>query len=268
MGNKMKTGKDNHYQRVNKDNVSLNRALAYKGSIGQLREDFCRYYIEHQQAVFKTFKEDLIDQANNNKETITCQPGCCYCCYQFFLASLQECEAIVYYLYQNDTALTGFLEAYPLWRAKVREIEATFTRIQQLANEVANNPKPATREAYAEATNAYLRQDIKCPFLNDGLCSIYEVRPFACASIAATTAGEWCSPLSINKPKVYSSRNISVQIPYFRKTRHILLFPMPLAVYEILNYGFTWLAKLPGLENLDNEVMSDPEVLQLLRKSK
>ena len=53
-----------------------------------------------------------------NGKTITCQKGCYFCCDEFVEADIQECEAIVYYLYHNESALFTFLKNYPEWGEK------------------------------------------------------------------------------------------------------------------------------------------------------
>jgi Fe-S-cluster containining protein len=199
-------------------------------------------------------------------ETITCHKGCFYCCSQYITVSLQESEAIVYYLYQHEAAFTNFLQAYPIWRAKVRENESLFQNIKQTFNESATSgPTRENRQAYVDATILYLKQDIPCAFLRNGICSIYEVRPWACAGVVATTPGEWCSPSNDNKPKVYTSRLIPKEVPFYRETNSLVMLPAPLAVYEILNGGFIWLSDIPGLDGLDDDAMKDPEVSRILK---
>ena len=250
-----------------RDYLTLNRAIAYKGKIGRMREDFCRHYINNKKTVIKVIEKNLANQIVTRGETITCHKGCFYCCSQYIGGTLQEAEAIVYYLYQHEAAFTDFVQAYPRWRAQVREIESVFNRINQIFSEImANGPTKENQQAYNEATSLYLAQNIPCAFLSNGICSIYEVRPWPCAATVATTPGEWCSPSNKNEPSVYISNLTPKEIPYFRAPRGLIMSTVPLAVYEILNGGFIWLSDIPGLKGLDDDAMNDPEVKGILQR--
>ena len=49
--------------------------------------------------------------------------------------------------------------------------------------------------------------------------------------------------------------------PYFRGPKDSLMFsPAPLLVYEILNGGFIYLNKVPGLNGIEEEAFNDPQV--------
>lgn len=250
-----------------RDYVALNRAIAYKGKVGRMRAEFCTNYIAHKQTVFKEIEKDLSDQITARGEKITCHKGCFYCCSQYIGATLQESEAIVFYLYQHEVALTDFIRAYRIWREKVRVNESLFKSIGDILNKLSTEGfSEKNHQAYEDATDMYLNQNIPCPFLSNGICSIYEVRPWPCASVVATTPGEWCSPLTNNKPSVYISHLTPKEVPFFRATKAFMMFPAPLGVYEILNNGFIWLSDLPGLEGLDTEAMTDPEVSPILQR--
>lgn len=121
-------------------------------------------------------------------------------------------------------------------------------------------------QSYNEASISYLELNIPCPFLSNNECSIYEVRPYACASIVAITPGEWCSPANDNICEVRVSNIVPKHVPYFREPSRLVLLPTPLGVYEILAGGFIWLSDLPGLKGLDTEAMTDPEVRPMLQR--
>lgn len=118
------------------DYFKLNKEIAYKGKVGRMREESCIRYIRHKQAAFKVIKQKIIEQTAAVGETITCHKGCFFCCSQYVGASIQECEAIVYYLYQHENLLADFLQAYPKWREDVRKNESLFKRIGELYNKL------------------------------------------------------------------------------------------------------------------------------------
>jgi Fe-S-cluster containining protein len=50
-----------------------------------------------------------------------------------------------------------------------------------------------TDEAYTTLVGTYFRQDIPCPFLEDGACSIYDERPITCREYLVTSPPEYCA---------------------------------------------------------------------------
>ena len=110
-------------------------------------------------------------------------------------------------------------------------------------------------------------QGIPCPFLQNKICIIYEVRPYTCAAHYVTTPAEWCNPLNKNQPKVYKFEphdelfNLSF---YFQSLSKPALSFMPITVYEILYGGFSYLSDITGLVSLWLEVLNDPEIMKIL----
>ncbi len=250
------------------DYLALNRAIAYKGKIGKMREDFCRQYIARKQTGLKEIEQDQADKVAAMGETITCRKGCATCCTQYIQGTLQECEAIVYYLYQHEAVLADFLRAYPVWRAKLRENEAVFRNIKDvIARNCIEGFTEENERDYQDANTRFLLLSIPCPFLNNGSCSIHAVRPWACAKPVATTPSEWCHPSTNVKndvPNVYVSRLTPVEMPLYRDAGALNLLLVHLGVYEILEGGYMWLSDIPGLKGLDKEALNDPEVKEIL----
>jgi Fe-S-cluster containining protein len=251
------------------DHTALHRAIAYRGKIGQMRADFCRRYTAYKQTLFEDMEKYLSGQITARAEKLTCRKGCHYCCFEYIGGTLHECEAIVYYLYRNRVAFDSFLQAYAVWREKVSTRESLFDNIKDMyIRGAAEGFSEKNLQDFRDASLLYSRQRIPCPFLVDGLCSIYEVRPRVCASIAATTAAEWCSPLSENEPTVLICRSDPQELepPFFREPMALGMTSIPVSVYEILTGGYVWLSEIPGLEGLDKEAMSDPEVRLILKR--
>lgn len=252
------------------DYLALNQAIAYKGKIGAMREDFCRQYIARKQSILKEIEKDQSDKVAAMGEKITCHKGCSTCCSQYILGTLQECEAIVYYLYQHEGILADFLRTYPLWRAKVRENESIFKNIKDIVARLCTEGfTENNRQAYDDANTRFLLQNIPCPFLSKGVCSIYEVRPWNCAKPVVTTPSEWCHPstnVNNDKPSVYISQLTPEEVPLYRNNKAINILLVHLGVYEILNGGFMWLSDIPGLESLDKEATNDPEIKAILSR--
>jgi len=241
----------------NRYTLKFNKENAYTGAIGRKREAFCIDYIEQKRKIFEQFRTDQINTTSRNGETISCKRGCSQCCLAYMQASVQECEAIVYYLYHHEIALTTFLKNYAKWRKKLRQNGDIFNECGQSWQ---NNTNPGAGEetqlALKESEKRYQEQNIYCPFLFNDSCLIYEVRPFTCAGLIAVTPNQWCSLSSVKRARTYVTRTpvIFDSSFYYSKIEGTILAFMPLFVYNILKYGYKLLSSIPGLEDLEKTV--------------
>lgn len=253
------------------DYLAISREIAYKGKIGQMRKDFCIGYIKHKQEVIRGIEKTQLEMAGAKGETITCRKGCQYCCVLNVDASIQEGEAIVYYLYQNEGVLSNFLQAYATWGEKVRNSEDSFKKIihHRQKTENTNWKDKEVIQARLDEIGHYAMANIPCPFLKNAICSIYEVRPYTCSGLFATTPPQLCEPLNRDKAIFYTAVHPDIfndTFFYYRNLKSPVQGFMPLMVYQILNYGLIGMPEIPGLENLPHEFMNDPEVKQVLQK--
>lgn len=85
---------------------------------------------------------------------VACQAGCWYCCYYKVDASAEEVLHIADYV----------------------RVKFSPERLQKLKADVAGNAQ--TMRALSDTEQ--LRANLKCVFLDDGKCSVYEVRPARC----------------------------------------------------------------------------------------
>jgi Fe-S-cluster containining protein len=235
--------------------VNLNRNTAYKGRIGHLRESFCIDFIRKKTEAFKEIYKNQKDIVGN--EPITCRKGCSNCCTLCVGCSIQEGESIVYHLYQNKDKLDNFLKKYPIWRNRLKRHENLFNK--ELPNSAINTSIAGGLlfkiiDDFAEYEYSCL--GIPCPFLNDGVCSIYDVRPFVCAGLITTTPSEYCNPLSKKKAKAYQISNdflLKDQATYSfygRNLKSPVWSIMPIMVYNILEYGLPWIISITEMEDL------------------
>jgi Fe-S-cluster containining protein len=236
------------------DPISLNKQKAYLGELGQKREAFCAEYIDRKRAVFEQFRASQAEIPVKTGEEITCHKGCSLCCAAYMQANIQECEAIVYYLYQHEDVLASFLAKFPSWRQALKDNGDIFKELGELwqeKNKPGSNPEAVV--ALQQAEKRYLSQKIMCPFLEQDSCSIYEVRPLTCAALVATTPPERCVPGTPNSAKMYvtSTPLLMDTSFYFNKLDAQMLAFMPLVVYGILEGGYEFLANIPGLEGLE-----------------
>jgi Fe-S-cluster containining protein len=249
--------------------VELNKEIAYKGVIGRMREDFCIRYTNYKLKMIAEIEKYLINKTSKQGESITCRKGCFFCCSQYVSASLQDIEVIVYFLYHHEAIMQNYLIAYPRWRAEVKKNETLFQSIGKAYNEMTDSGFSLEKQGNFMVLSAqYLKLNIACPFLHNDICSIYEVRPTACASVVATTPSEWCSPANTQKCKVYMAptKLTKEMFDFYRNIGSYIFLPAPLGVYELIQNGYIWLSNIPGLKGLDEDAMTDPEVKPILAR--
>jgi len=254
------------------DYFLLNREIAYKGKIGRQRRDFCIEYAAKKKNDFERMRKVQFEQSQEKGEAISCKKGCCSCCSMYVEATIQECEVIVYWLYQNAELFDTFLQEYPLWRDRVEEGGNLHKQCGCVwGRESTTESTHMMLLQLNEAQGRYYQQNIPCPFLNDNLCSIYEVRPYMCAAHIAISPPERCSPGSLQEPEIRKAVPIEIMSDcsfYYKDLERQVLTFMPIGVYEILKSGTYYFSEgqVQGLENLDMEFITDPEVLAILRK--
>jgi len=248
------------------DSLTINREVAYIGQVGRLRAQFCRDYIATKKEAIHNIEQGLSRDADALGRPITCYKGCGECCETYFIsASLQECEAIVYWLYQHPDILRHFLQAMQGWQERVAEAADSFNTIIRLyGKSILSQITPEEEPIFRAAMNDYEAQHITCPCLVDGACSIYEVRPYVCAGVVSVSPTEWCRQTHPDHLKMhYLKTEIpwSQDMPYFVQPQSGILFAsMPQLVNDLLIRGYAALADIPGLEMLPQAVVNDPEI--------
>jgi len=251
----------------------FNKEIAYKGEIGKKRKDFCLRYIENKKKAYESILQDTQKEAVAKGDTITCSKGCSYCCTQYIVGSIQVCESIVYYLYQNQRVLQLFLDKYPIWRKEVGKHEELHNKISDAFHEKSIYQKYSARkdQLLNEWSNDYTRLNIPCPFLDDNLCSIYEIRPLSCAGSFSASPKEYCNPSSLERGKMYRNTPRSyftseIEHTFYYGSKFLLYETnVPIGVYEILKRGFDYLSSILGLSGLSKAAMNDPEVKMIVK---
>jgi hypothetical protein len=248
--------------------LDLNRAIACKGNIGRQRQEFCVEYIKDEARRLGEIELEQAGLAASGGETVACHKGCCYCCSLYVEAGIQECEAIVHYLYRREDVLAAFVSSYAEWRESSRKNGDIFRTCGQISRRRrVSGDAGESLQAYADALLLYKMQDIACPFLHNRLCLIYEVRPESCAAHCVTSPPEWCSPFDPHQPRVLhasGAENAGDLSFYYGRLRSPAISFLPVTVYGILTRGYAYLAGIPGLEGMVEEATNDPEVRAVL----
>jgi len=251
--------------------IALNRKTAYVGKLGKSRELFCQDYIKKKRKGIEIITQKLLKQIEDEGKTTPCKQGCVYstCCNEYVEANLQECEAIVYYLYQNENILAAFLKNYEIWRQKEKEALAIYKERETLRLEIRAFKKPPIqkiRRFENGLQEQYYKLNLPCPFLDNNQCLIYEVRPFMCVGYYSVDPIELCSPLSARMSELKRADLINVlndRIFYYAKLDSPFFLLVPLGVYRIINEGYSYLSTIRGIANIKNDAMREPEIASI-----
>jgi Fe-S-cluster containining protein len=234
------------------DAVSRQRQMAYEGVRGHQREDFVKKYTVYKKQRIAEITEVQREAIRAHGKNISCGQGCSYCCHVYVSATLPECEAIVFYLYNHEDALRNFLKNYPQWQQAVRGIERAYKEIGRIrSRQLAKLDTASERADLTAVLNAYAAQFIPCPFLSEGSCGIYEVRPYVCAGLVATTPQEWCRfdyPEQVRAELLKAEIFLDEDRPYLdNPLAKTMLANLPALVNALLCRGWELLEKVPGL---------------------
>ena len=249
----------------------INRDIAYTGQIGILRKNLCTGYMLKKQEIFEELSRRQNEIASSTSSTITCASGCNHCCILMVGATIQEVELIVHYLYQNEELFNYFIDIYPAWISKLIEVD-NLLREQSRYKNVSTNNTSGKKESQHRCNYLlsaslaekwkikldnrliFAKEKLYCPFLREGVCSIYEVRPFYCAGYIATTPCEWCNPLCSTdylKRKAYQTFEINLadDLSFYTGNLEKPVWSfMPIMVYDTLKYGTSALHKMKIIE--------------------
>ena len=233
---------------------------AYAKRIGNERREFCIRYIDRKSDSYRRIQQGILTQIDPVGETIRCHKGCFVCCVLYVEANLQECESIAFYLYQHLDVMEFFLSQYEAWKGRMRSLGTPFSRCEEVLHEEREGKISQRDQAMLlDALSHYHEQDIPCPFLRDGECSIYDVRPFICVNHYVTTpqdwcrASNWCNPMFPHRPKIYMTEidDLLYDRSFYHRelTRPVIGF-MPTLVYRILTEGLSYVAARAGFDDL------------------
>ena len=147
---------------------------------------------------------------------------------------------IVAHLYRNRDVLQQFLDRYEAWRSQAGDVP---DEIDGIRNRALASSAPIARviEDTRPLSNRYFAATIRCPFLVDGLCSIYPVRPLACSGHHAVSPPEWCAPDSQQKPEIRrvtpEDRDLLGMIRLADPWLTLFELALPTMVYRLLTEG-------------------------------
>lgn len=147
----------------------------------------------------------------------TCREGCSHCCYQFTPTTLAEAAAMVEHLLarpDGDAALDRALESAQVVASRL--------------------PAPSVHSP--ERTDQYSSLGLSCPLLTeDGRCSVYAARPFACRTHFVRSDPELCD-VRRGLAEIMIIGMGDLHIGGMKRIAHVL---------HLEGYPSLWLAPLP-----------------------
>lgn len=234
--------------------------IAYLSAIGRRRETFCVEMAHRLQIYHREAAAFLQKQAASLGRPLTCHKRCSLCCTQYVWTTLSEADAIVYYLYRNPDVLSFFITRYQVWKTWPGRREAdqavclTFSGWNDSA-------------LFERALNLYNSLENPCPFLKDGECAIYPVRPLACGSIGSISPASYCRGSSDEHPFYGFAPVLDFRGPAYLWEHDLqTVGGMPQMVNRLLTGGFIYIMDAVGSERLVREVWSDPALRRVLSK--
>jgi len=210
------------------------------------------------------------ERAKSLGKEISCHKGCVSCCDEVVSVRIQESEAIIYHLYQSDEALSTFMRNFPAWYNRAIQHQDILNTIAKAKNRLLFEGIGSTdkmMETVGAVARSFWDLQIPCPFLNHGSCSIYEIRPIACAVVHSFDPAEYCTHSSNEEPEIQSIYPPSSKMDVsFWDDRLEVIYEdvLPNVVFNTLCSGYGYLSKLPGMSELLREYGQDPEVRRTL----
>jgi len=247
--------------------VAFHRRTAYIGSIGRKRKEFCTRYAAYKSKTLQSLAGRQMEEAKSLGKTVSCRKGCSFCCDFLVAVSIQESEAIVHYLYENEDALNAFLGRYPAWYNELSRHLDLLKRISQatgvLSQEGVTPDKVGEMQSILRReTVAFWKLHIHCPFLVNQVCIIHPVRPFTCAGHYSLSPAEYYDLSGGKEPevRVVSPEYDAIQGQFWDERLNGPYEDMlPNVVFSTLTGGFGYLSGLHGLDKLEEEFMNEAE---------
>ncbi|WP_368030326.1 YkgJ family cysteine cluster protein [Arcobacter sp. s6] len=177
-----------------------------------------KYYINEEKKISKLLKNKSLNTSNKvikymyedlkllsthinetTKQNIACSKGCSHCCNT--RVEITEPEAVFIYSYIKDNL-------------NQEQQNAIFSKIKEITNITSQ----------MQTTDDHIKLQIPCIFLNNQICSIYEIRPFICRefhSVDLESCLNCYNKLEKNAGALESNKIKDSYYRIFRKYMHI-----------------------------------------------
>ncbi len=155
----------------------------------------------------------VVEQVESEFDCMHCVSGCSECCSQLPLVTFDEWRLIAGWMHEN---LTGQRRSQIVGNAEslLADQESVLPRWMRLGEVDLESA-----EAVDIVGEMFDNESTTCPFLFDGRCSIYPVRPLVCRSYGRMMRTEddslYCQPI-LDKISVALDDGVDVELPLYR----------------------------------------------------
>lgn len=155
--------------------------------------------------------QKIVEIITRQGAAIACHAGCTGCCHQLVLCHPFEAVLIGKYIQPRPVLREFFLEAWQKWDAATASFRDSYLAwAEQLY-----------RNGVDDGTHQLLDYYVPCPFLDNGRCRIYPVRPYACRSSVAVSA-ECAQPRNPNEKPGMHNMELGAHTPH-KKARQAVV---------------------------------------------
>lgn len=140
--------------------------------------------------------QDLeLAEASTAGKVVSCRKGCAACCSMLVPLSAPEAFAIMDYVHSSPAERQQWLSA----RFDEARILLESKGLWDQLVELGKTDHTIGDDDLASLNQQYYALRVPCPFLQDDLCSIYDVRPAACRELLVTSPSTLCGDM-VNNP--------------------------------------------------------------------
>ncbi|MHC4551949.1 MAG: YkgJ family cysteine cluster protein [Planctomycetota bacterium] len=122
----------------------------------------------------------VLDYHKNKQQAVSCRKGCAACCSYLVGLSMPEVFQV-----RKELSLMPADDRLPILKSSVY---ATRTILKQQKT----LPRVDDHADQQQISDWYMKMNLRCPLLQNGLCSIYDQRPLACREYFVQSTPDWC----------------------------------------------------------------------------
>jgi Fe-S-cluster containining protein len=220
--------------------IQIIQGKALSGSNGANIKRFIVAYKSAYNNAWKTANELYFKSIKSEGKTISCKSGCMQCCFQYIQTTLGHGIIIVDYLYSNPKKLQAFVKNYHHMNKEGMIIADDYDKafLSHVKSRTLRLPVPKDLE---DIIDKYHDLQIPCPFLDGSRCSIYPIRPMACAAHYSVNPPAWCTKENKALNKTVEVMPTSSDMARLREVGprvfSIYALNAPQLIYELLTEG-------------------------------
>lgn len=143
------------------------KLLSARTVIPKVKKDFASDFTEWYKSLVSKATQKIHEWENIHQLNSNCKKGCPFCCNHPVL--ILNLEALAIYTYLNQNNMTEYIK-------KAKEAS------EEIIKKGLIQPRSMNKTIVDNFKNLYFQAQLTCPFLDDGSCVVYPVRPTNCIS--------------------------------------------------------------------------------------